>query len=128
MHVRLRVRQRCHFKRLQRAIPIRKIHIGRPHLDAMLLRIAYDLSRRVKTHWLAVEQRGREHVRIAAFNPSGRVDKIGETRGMAFGKTVTAESLDLFSTSHGEFRVITAAVHSADKLLFPLPDSSDVLE
>ncbi len=33
------------------------IHIDRPHLDAMLLRIAHELRRGVKAHRLAVEQR-----------------------------------------------------------------------
>src|SRR4051812_35554615 len=100
---------RGNIERLQRAIPIRKIHIRRPYFDAVFLRVAHDLRRGVKPHRLTIEQRCRKHVRIAALHPSRGIDQVSEARRMAFGKAVAAESLDLFPTSHGEFRVVTAA-------------------
>ena len=91
-------------RRLQRAIPIRQVHIHRPHLDAMLLRVAHDLRRRVEAHRLAVEQRGGEHIRIVAFDPGGDIDEVREARGVAFGKAVFAEALDLLPSSARRIR------------------------
>ena len=87
---------------LQRRVPLRVIDVDRPHLDAVLAHVAHDLRRRIEAHRLRVEQRRREHVRIAALEPGRRVDQQREARGVAFGKTVFAEALDLLEAALGE--------------------------
>ena len=72
-----------------------QIDVDRPHLDAMLLRVAHELRRRIKAHRLAVEQRRGEHIGVMAFDPGRGIDQDREARGVAFGKAVFAEALDL---------------------------------
>ena len=84
------------------------IDIDRAHLDAMLLRVAHDLRRRIEAHRLAVEQRGREHIRVVAFDPGRGIDEVGEARRVAFGKAVFAEAFDLAEAALGELRVVAA--------------------
>ena len=79
--------------RLQRAIPVGTIDIDRPHLDAMLLRVAHELRRGVETHRLAVEQRRREHVGVMAFDPGRGIDQIGKARGVALRESRSCRSL-----------------------------------
>src|SRR3546814_3478699 len=44
----------------------------------------------------------REDRGMMAFQPRRHIDELGEGLGMAFGKAVTAETLDLFETSRRE--------------------------
>ena len=119
------VRARFVAGRFQRAIPVRCIDIDVAHLDAMLLRVAHDLRRRVEAHRLAVEQRRREHIRVMAFQPARGVDQIGEARGMAFRKAVFAEALDLLEAALGEIALVALRHHALDHLALERADGAD---
>ena len=106
----------------QRAIPIAGIHVGRPHLDPVLPRIAHELGRRVKAHRLGVEQGGSEDLGIVVFHPGRDVDQDREARGMALGEAVFAEPLDLLEAAFGEFCFIAVLQHPADELFLELVD------
>ena len=45
-------------ERFKRAIPFGSVHIDRPHLDAMLARIAHELRGSIEAHRLRIEDRG----------------------------------------------------------------------
>ena len=51
-----------------------------------------------------------------------------EARGMAFGKAVAAEALDLLEAAFGEVAVIAARRHAADHLLAERVDGADIAE
>src|SRR5260370_29164051 len=72
--------------RLQRAIPIAEIDVDGTDLHVVLARIAHQLRRLIKTHWLAVENGGAEHVRIAAFDERRGIDKKRKARRVTFRK------------------------------------------
>ncbi len=78
----------------------------------MFARVAHDLRRGVKTHRLGVEQGAGEDRRMAAFQPGRDIDELGEGSGVAFGKAVGAETLDLLETALGEFPLIAARAHA----------------
>jgi hypothetical protein len=54
---------------LQHTIPFARIDANRPHLDAMLARVADDLGGGIEAHRLGVEQGGAKDVRMVAFHP-----------------------------------------------------------
>ena len=74
----------------------------RPHLDPMLARVADDLGGRVEAHRLGVEQRRAEDVRMMMLHPGRGVGDLGEAGGVALGKAVAAEALDLLEGALGE--------------------------
>src|SRR5688572_29804180 len=92
---------------LQRAVPVRMIDIGGAHPDAMLARIAHELRRGIEAERLRVQHGGAEHIRIEAFQPAGSIDQQRERGGMALGKAIFAEPLDLLEAMGGEFPVIS---------------------
>src|SRR5262245_24490162 len=94
----------------------------------MLLRITHDLRRSVETHRLTVEQRRREHIGIVAFEPGGGINNVGEARGMALGKSITAEAFDLPPAILREFLVVTVRSHSIEEFIAEAVDRSDTLE
>ncbi len=110
------------------AVPIRMIDIDGPHLDAVLAHVAHDLRGRVKTHRLRIEQRRGEHVGIAAFQPGRGIDQQRKTRGMAFRKTVFAETLDLAEAALGEIALITFRRHAIDHSPAKCADRAGALE
>src|SRR5438270_628007 len=83
-------------------IPFTGIHIHRTHLHAMLLRISYDLRGGIKTHRLAVKQRGREDGGVVALQPGRHIHQQRERCRVAFGKTVFAKSFDLLEALLGK--------------------------
>src|SRR5215468_11762693 len=113
---------------LQRAVPVRTIDIDRPHLDAVLLRIAHDLRRRVETHGLAVEEGCCKSVGITAFDPGGGVDEDREACRMAFGKAVFAETLDLTEAAFRKLALVVARDHPLDELVAKAIDRAHALE
>ncbi len=115
-------------RRLQRAVPVGVIDIDRADLDAVLLRIAHDLRRRVEAHRLAVEQGGGEHIRVAALHPCRGIDEEREARGVAFGKAVFAEPFDLAEAALGEIAGIAATRHALDELVAEILDGADPAE
>ena len=62
----------------ERAIPSGRVHADRAYLDPVIAGVADDLRRRVKPHWLGIEQRGGEHVGVPAFEPGRGVGDQGE--------------------------------------------------
>ena len=112
----------------QRAIPIRRIHIHVVNFDTVFARIAHDLRRRVEAHRLRIQERAGEHIGIAAFDPSRDINKDREGSGMAFGKAVSAETLDLRKTAFSIFLRIVLGDHSLNHFLFVMADRSRALE
>ena len=88
----------------------------------MLLCVAYNLRRRVEAHRLAVEQRGREDVRIVALHPARNVDEVGKARRVAFGKAVFAEAADLLEASLDKAAFVTAFHHPVDEQVLEILD------
>ena len=91
------------FIALQGAVPIAEGGVGRQHRHAMLAGAAHDLGGRIKAHRLGIEQRRREGRGMMFLDPGRNIDQQREAGGMAFGKTVTAEALDLFEAAFREF-------------------------
>jgi hypothetical protein len=87
----------------QQAIPVRAVDIDLADLDAMFARVADQLRRRIKPHRLRIQHRRAEDVGIIGLDPGGGIDEQCEGGGMAFGKAVFAETLDLVETLLGEF-------------------------
>src|SRR5579863_2600960 len=103
--------------RLERAIPRTEIDVGFAYFDAVQARVTHELRRLIKSHRLAVENGGAEHVRIVAFDERRSVDQQRETRRVAFRKAVFAEPFDLAETMLGKFTVVAALGHAADELV-----------
>src|SRR3546814_16557763 len=82
-------------RRLEGAVPVAGIHVGRADLDAVLAGVADKLGRRVEAHRLAVQQRGGEDRGIVMLHPGRHVDQQGEACRMALRKPIGAEALDL---------------------------------
>ena len=89
--------------RFQRAVPLALIYVDLAHLDPMLARVAHDLGRSVEAHRLRVQQRAGERRGIFPLQPARDVNEVGEARGVAFGKAIFAEALDLVEAALGEF-------------------------
>ena len=87
---------------LQRAIPAAGVDADRADLDAMLARVADELGGGVEAHRLGVEQGRAEDLRMIMLHPGRGVGDLGEARGVAFGKAVAAEALDLLEGALGE--------------------------
>ena len=68
----------------------------------MILGIADKLRWLVETHGLGVEDRRAEDIRVIGLQPAGGIDQQSERGGMAFGKAVFAETLDLLEAALGE--------------------------
>jgi hypothetical protein len=94
------------------------IDVGRQHHDAVVPCIPHDLRGRVEAHRLRVEQRGSERRRVMALQPARDIDQVREARGVALGKAVFAEALDLVEAAFGELGIVAALDHSADHPLF----------
>ena len=103
--------------RLQRAVPIRMVDIDGPNLDPVLGRVADNLRRSVEAHRLTVQQRAGEDGGIAAFHPGRDIDQKREAGGVALGKAIIAEALDLLEAALGEVALIAALDHAFDHLL-----------
>ena len=110
---------------LQRLVPVGAIDVDRPHLDPVLAGVAHDLRRGVEAHRLGVQEGGGEDVRIMAFQPAGGVDQQREGGGVAFGKAVFAEALDLLEAALGEVALVAARDHALDHLLLEGVDGAD---
>ncbi len=113
---------------LQRIIPAGVIDVDRAYFDAVLAGVAHDLGGCIEAHRLAVQQRRREYVGIAALHPGGRIDKVREARGVAFRKTIFAEALDLVEAAFGEIAWIAARRHALDQLVAEILDGADTAE
>src|SRR6185312_5492422 len=88
--------------RLQRAIPPTEIDVDGAHLDAVLARVAHELRRRIESHRLAVEKRSGEDLGMEPLDPRRGIDQQRETGGVAFRKSVFAETFDLPKAALGE--------------------------
>ena len=93
----------CRRRRLafERALPRAHRDVDRPHLDAVLARIAHQLRRRVEAHRLGVEQAAQERIGVVALDPAADVGEQREAGGVALRKAVLAEALDLLEDALG---------------------------
>ena len=62
-------RKRAILAPLQRVVVMAVVHVDLADLNAMLLRIAYDLRRRIEPHRLRVQQRTRKRRRMMTLDP-----------------------------------------------------------
>ena len=104
----------------QRAIDIAVHHVSRPHLYLVLPGVLHQLGGRVKPQWLAVEHGGQEFGRVMPFDPAAGVDQQGKRGGMALGKTIFTEPLDLLEDADGELFLVTPIRHAIDDLVVVL--------
>ena len=111
--------------RFQALIEDGMVHRNVAEGNAMLARVAHDLGRGVKAHGLGVEEGAGEDVRIMALQPAGGIDEESEGRGMAFGKAIFAETLDLLEAALGEVALIASLDHALDHLLLEGVDGAD---
>src|SRR6185436_16338161 len=65
---------------LEGAIPVARLYVRRPYLDAVAARVLHQLRRRVEAHRLAVEQPRAERRRVVALEPGRNVDQQREAR------------------------------------------------
>ena len=109
---------RCRIRlAFERALPVADAHVDRPHLDAVLARIAHQLRRRVEAHRLGVEQAAEEGVGVVALDPAADVGEQREAGGVALGKAVFAEALDLLEDALGVLARVALLDHPADQPL-----------
>ena len=78
----------------------------------MVAGTAHDLGGRIKSHGLGIEQRRGKGGRMMFLDPGGDVDQQREAGGMAFGKAVRAEALDLLEAGQDELFFIAARDHA----------------
>ena len=109
---------------LQRAIPITAAHTDGPHFNAVIARIAHQLRRRIEPHGLAVDERAGEGRGFVTLQPRRAVHQQRETRGVRFGETVFAETLDLAEDLARETFVVAARAHAVDEPLLEMPETA----
>src|SRR5690349_1145542 len=63
-----------------------------------------------------------------AFDPGRDINEMSEARGVALGKAIFAETLDLVEAALGELCRITALRHAADHLLAQAIDGAAAAE
>src|SRR5215467_1998860 len=112
----------------ERRIPKRMIDVGWAYFDAVFARVAHDLRRCVKPHWLRVQKCGGKNVRITAFEPGRSVDQKREARRVTFRKTIFAEAFDLLEAALREFAFVTVGKHAVDHLALKSANGADALE
>ena len=83
---------------------------------------------RVEAHRLGVEQRRAEHVRMPALQPAAGIGDQREGGGVALGKAVAAEALQLREGALGEGGLVAARHHAADQLVAERADPAGELE
>ena len=94
----------------------------------MLAGVAHELGRGIEAHRLGVEQGGGEDLGIVVFHPGRDVDQDREARGMALGKAVLAEALDLLEAALGELALVVVADHAVDEVVLELVDRAGPAE
>src|SRR6187401_554118 len=104
------------------------VDVGWPHFDAMLARVAHDLRRCIKPHWLGIQKCSSKDIRIAAFQPGRGIDQQGETCRMTLRKAVFAETLDLLETTFSEVAFVAIGQHPVDHLALESADGANALE
>src|SRR5262245_12946694 len=65
---------------------------------------------------------------MMAFDPGRDVDEMGEGGGMAFGKAIGAEALDLLEAAFCKIALIAAPHHAFDHLRLETMDRTDMAE
>ena len=95
----------------ERVVPLGMVHRDRPHLDAMFTRVAHQLGGGVEPHGLRVEQRTGEDRLMVLLQPGRDIDQPREAGGVAFGKAIAAEALDLGKAALGEGPVVAPGQH-----------------
>ncbi len=121
-------RERAIVPPLEQIVMVAGVDIRAAHLHSMLARVADQLGGRIKAHRLRIEQRAGEHRRMMAFEPGRNIDQLGEALGMAFGKPIASEALDLVVAALRESAIVAAPHHPLDHLRFIAMDRSDIAE
>ena len=78
-----------------RTIPITKVHIHWQHMHAVCFRVGDQLSRLIKTHRLAIDQRRTKRGRIVSLEPTRNVNQFGKTSRVRLWKTILTKTADL---------------------------------
>src|SRR3546814_17941810 len=94
----------------------------------MLPRVADELGGGVETHRLRIEDAAGEDGGVIMLDPRRDIDEPREGLGMAFGKAIAAEPLDLLETAFSEILLIAAPHHAAAHLVAEIFDRPDVAE
>ena len=102
--------------RFQRRVPAAVHHVGRQHAHAVAASVLHQLGWRVEAHGLGVEQGGQEGLGLVALEPGAGVGQQREAGGVAFGKAVFAEALDLAEQRFGEVQRVAVGQQAADQL------------
>src|SRR3546814_6964010 len=98
-------------------IPVAGCYRVRSNFDAMLSRIAEGVGGRIKAHRRGVEERSAKDVGMIMLHPAWGVSDLGEARGVALGKAVAPEALDLLEGPLGKVLRIATLDHAADELV-----------
>ncbi len=86
----------------------------------MALGVLHQLAGCVETQRLAVEHGHQELGRVVALDPAAHVDQQRKTRGVAFGKAVAGEALDLLVHALRKPGLVAARGHAVDQAAFVL--------
>lgn len=113
---------------LQRAVPVRGVHINGPDCDAMVAGIAHELRGIIESHRLRVENGTAEDVRVVAFHPGRGVGDEGKARGMAFREAIGAETFQLLEGALGKGLIVAIVDHAGDQLTAELVHAPGELE
>src|SRR5271169_5875226 len=90
--------------------------------------VSDDLSWRVETHRLCVQQRSAEDVRMVALEPRRGVGDQRKRVCVALRESVTAEALQLAERLFREVPFIALGDHAGDQLVAKLRDPSGMFE
>ncbi len=123
----LAIRSRAGGPLFQEVPVVGAVDVGGPDLDAMLDGVPDDLRRGIETHRLAVEQGAGEDIGIVALEPARGIDEEREGGGVALGKAIFAEPLDLREAALGEILGIAVADHARDEFLGELGEPAIAL-
>ena len=96
------------------------------HLDIVFARIAHDFRRGIKAHGLGIQQGTGKRRGMVFLDPCRNINEMGKARGMAFGKAVGAEALNLLEAASGEIRLIAARHHAAHEFVLEIVDGADI--
>ena len=91
------------------------LHIHRPHLHAVALRVLHQLGGAVKAQRLAVEQRRQKAGRLVALEPAADVDQERKAGSVALREAVFAKSLNLLKDLVGVVLRVAIGQHAANQ-------------
>ncbi len=108
--------------RAERALPLARLHVHRPHLHAVAFGILHNGRRRVEAHGPGVEKGARKDLRIVVLHPRRRPGNEGKARGVALGKAILAKAADLVEDALGKVLGNALGQHPGDQFFLVLLD------